>query len=201
MQSRQSRHRAPATQIGRFAGMHFLETQKRITPIGNRREVRPDEPIKNMRAQDAQGFWRAMHNDGHGTRFPHRIDQQGNHRDVVKMGVRDEYVINAQQPASIKTSSSTSRAVVRWCRPPIPPLQPRTRTFILFPWNSETVAAGRSVQAPANNQKTVLQDTTQPVHPQPEISRSPPRQCPCRQYYATICEKNSILTPAISMMS
>jgi hypothetical protein len=181
MQGRQRDDLPAAADVRRFAGAHFLEAQEGIAPIRDGREIRPHQPVEDVRAQDPQGFRRTMHDDGHGARLADRIDEERDHRDVVQMGVGDEDVIDAQQVFELEVTDPGPRidqnVVIHeqgrgaLTAPPMPPLHPRTRSFIFFSWNSASVATGLDAQAPDNNRLPARQNTTRWRGQTPQISR------------------------------
>src|SRR5574337_266295 len=74
-----------------------LKAKEGLPAIRNRREVRPDEPVENVRTEDVQRFGQGEHGKLAPPCLRYRIHQQRQQRNVVQVGVRDEYPIDAQQ--------------------------------------------------------------------------------------------------------
>ena len=88
-------------------------------------------------------------------------------------------------PQSISMSSSSRNEVVRGCAPPIPPLHPSTLSFM-----ASVIRVRGSRRPPCEPMRNI--SIARPVAAREKVTPVPPAQAR---------RKNSILTPAISMMS
>ena len=80
-----------------LAQLEHFETHEGVMAVGNGAEIRPHQPVENMRAQDPQGLDGGI--DGH-RRTPDiadGIDQKGDEGDVVEVRMGHEDVVDAQQ--------------------------------------------------------------------------------------------------------
>ena len=85
---------ALAEQCQHIAFGQWLENQERMLNGGYDRKIRPDGVVENMRFQSLDGLGQGMHPHRLLTAGCHRIQHQGQGRNMIEMGVCDQHIVN-----------------------------------------------------------------------------------------------------------
>jgi hypothetical protein len=152
-----------------------------------------------------------MHHDGHGSRLTHRVHQQRDHRDVVKVRMGDEDVINLQELVVLQIThpgACIDQDVVidQQCRGALvaptysataPPEPAPSSCTHEFPQEGQLDGMSRHRNQIERQCNRIRSD--EDIRRQKYHASVPP---PCDRHYCwAVWEKNSIFTPAISIMS